>query len=66
MTERAQKVGRRLAEAEPVTRIHHSTNLDGSILVAVLIELAKASLVLLPLIAGGYVIAWAVLAIKAS
>lgn len=64
MTKQAVSVGKRLASCEPVTRLHNRTNLDGAVVATVLVELAKASLILLPVIAGGYLIAWVFLAVK--
>lgn len=64
MTEQCKAVGKRLAANEPVAHLHSRTNLDSAVVATILVELAKASILLLPVVAGGYVVAWIVLAIR--
>jgi len=64
MTDQAKAVANRVAKTEPLSRLHQRTNLDSAVMATVLVEVAKATFLLLPLVAGAYVVCWLVLAIK--
>lgn len=64
MTDKVATTGKRIANAEPVSRLHSKTNLDSALVATVCVEVARSFLLVAPVIAGIYVVVWIVLAVK--